>query len=70
MIKTATEIALDAFAKECARLIRTELERASKTCVRCEHFDEKFELCRLNNLRPPARIIAEGCECFTEEIPF
>lgn len=44
-----------------------------KSCIYCEHFDEPNEACRKsNNQRPPARIIATGCEAFenNDDIPF
>jgi len=46
------------------------LEKATKSCVTCDNFDQAGEKCKLNNLRPPARIIAFGCECFQDDIPF
>lgn len=61
---------LNQFAKECAALFRQELEKASKTCISCTFFDETKEQCKLNGLRPPARIIAYGCEYHDEPIPF
>lgn len=70
MIKTAGQQALDEFAKTVANEIKHLLETSMKTCIRCEHFDEKPELCRLAEKRPPARIIALGCEKFEEPIPF
>lgn len=43
-----------------------------KTCIKCDNFDEKNELCKLYNARPPARIIAFGCEQYKDDdwIPF
>lgn len=43
-----------------------------ETCLNCLNFDEPNELCKLCNLRPPARVIAFGCDQFadTDEIPF
>jgi hypothetical protein len=46
------------------------LEHATKSCCTCDNFDQAGETCRLNGLRPPARIIAYGCEMFQDEIPF
>lgn len=45
------------------------------SCLICEHFQEN-EICKMFNVRPPARIIVFGCEKFKEsdsldnEIPF
>lgn len=43
-----------------------------RSCMNCEYFIEKTEICKLANQRPPARIIAYGCEEWTDydEIPF
>lgn len=50
--------------------MREELDRATRTCLNCEHFDEPNELCRKWDARPPARIIATGCADHQDEIPF
>lgn len=43
-----------------------------RSCVNCEHFNElNGEQCKLAKARPPARIIAYGCERWEDiEIPF
>lgn len=43
-----------------------------ESCLTCLNFNEQYECCKLNNLRPPARVIAFGCECYQDEteIPF
>ena len=43
-----------------------------KTCLKCDHFNEKDELCKLVNMRPPAKIIAFGCDKYADDdwIPF
>lgn len=43
-----------------------------KTCLRCDNFDDEKELCKLVNMRPPANVIAFGCDKFTDDkwIPF
>lgn len=43
-----------------------------QTCLRCDNFDEPKEICKLFNMRPPAKVIAFGCEKFDDKewIPF
>lgn len=38
-----------------------------ESCLVCEHFQEN-EICRMFNVRPPARIIVFGCEKFKENL--
>jgi hypothetical protein len=46
-----------------------------QSCIVCEHFGEN-EICKMFNVRPPARIIVFGCVKFEEgsnfddDIPF
>lgn len=47
-----------------------ELEKNVKTCISCNSFDESTETCKMFEQRPPARIIAFGCEHFNDDIPF
>lgn len=44
----------------------------TQSCVSCDNFDEKAERCRLANARPPARVIAFGCEKYSDDqdVPF
>lgn len=55
-----------------AAMFQTHIDNATKTCLNCEHFFEKDELCRFNgiNQRPPARVIVTGCPAHQDEIPF
>jgi hypothetical protein len=47
------------------------LHEATRTCLTCDHFREhKGEVCAKFNQRPPAKIIAFGCEHYENEIPF
>ncbi len=43
-----------------------------RTCCNCDSFDDKREVCTYNNanIRPPAKIIATGCEKHNDLIPF
>lgn len=41
------------------------------SCCTCENFDPKLEMCRLAGQRPPAQIIAYGCEQWVDvNLPF
>lgn len=44
----------------------------TRTCVSCDHFRTGNETCGLANARPPARIIAFGCEKYSDDmdVPF
>ncbi|QZA70470.1 hypothetical protein AH03_57 [Erwinia phage AH03] len=55
------------------RLIDVTITMNPRNCIVCEHFDEATEVCnKYGNQRPPARIIASGCEGFenNDDIPF
>jgi hypothetical protein len=43
-----------------------------RSCLTCQHFDETRELCKPAQLRPPARVIANGCPKYDDiyDIPF
>ena len=43
-----------------------------KSCINCNHFNDKKEICLLANSRPPAPIIVYGCDSHIEknDIPF
>lgn len=42
-----------------------------RSCLNCEHFNESKEICKLNEMRPPAKVIAYSCELWEDiEIPF
>lgn len=43
-----------------------------KTCLRCDNFNEGNEICKLVNMRPPAKVIAFGCDKFSDDewVPF
>lgn len=56
----------DIIANEVALL----LDRKSRNCVVCDHFDQATQFCRLANQMPPPRVAVVGCEKFEEVIPF
>ena len=43
-----------------------------RSCLTCQHFDETRELCKPAQMRPPARVIANGCPKYDDiyDIPF
>ena len=43
-----------------------------KSCINCSQFlnNGGNEICDLNKLRPPARVIVYGCELHEFDIPF
>lgn len=44
---------------------------ARKTCVTCDHFNNKAETCnKAGDVRPPAQVIAYGCPMYDPGIPF
>lgn len=49
-----------------------EINYPFRNCLNCEHFTEEKEICRLFNVRPPAKVICYGCErhCDLGNIPF
>ncbi len=53
-------------------VITTALTNANvyRNCLTCTYFVEHMEMCERFNARPPARIIAYGCEKHSDEIPF
>jgi hypothetical protein len=69
-ITTAKQTAVMHLAKELAKEMELVLMRYTRTCINCEHFELKTELCRLAAKRPTATIIATGCEQHEEAIPF
>lgn len=68
--KQLEHVLLDS-ARATLSLLLKEKDACRSTCVECLHFDDKKELCTVAHphRRPPAQIIAYGCELF-EYIPF
>lgn len=56
--------------EQYAAKLKTEMRRSFTCCPNCLNFDEKLEQCKLAAARPPARVIAFGCERFDFDIPF
>lgn len=57
--------------RERLALLTRANEACLRSCMSCEFFTERTEGCELaQGARPPARIIAYGCERWVEDIPF
>jgi hypothetical protein len=41
-----------------------------RSCINCEHFNEKTEYCGVAHQRPPAKVIVFGCPKWMADIPF
>ncbi len=52
--------------------LMVQTDGACRSCISCNHFDEKSEICKIAQQRPPARVIALGCPSYedNDEIPF
>ncbi len=60
-------------AERIAPSIANHFRNATRCCPNCENFEAgpMIEKCKLNGKRPPATVIAFGCECFVDnEVPF
>ena len=51
-------------------VIQEAINKATKTCVNCHHFEPDKEICLLANARPPIKVAVVGCEQWDEAIPF
>ena len=41
-----------------------------QTCINCENWDKDKELCEKWGVRPPAKVIVNGCDDWFVDIPF
>ena len=62
--------AINQIVKDLSARVQCHLTTAFRTCINCVEFDEPKELCKLANARPPARVIALGCDSYIDTIPF
>lgn len=62
------------FGPEFEKWLREKFQRIDlmQSCLSCHHFLEPNETCKKFNSRPPARIIANGCQHYDDDfdIPF
>ncbi len=69
--KLTREGTAEALAGYIGPVVFEALMQATKTCLTCDHFAEtKGENCNKFGGRPPARVIAFGCDGYENEIPF
>lgn len=61
---------LDTVLHHLPAIIGAKIAMARRSCLTCMNFDEKKEQCTTYKQRPPARVIAFGCDSFEEDIPF
>lgn len=61
---------LDRLVENIKYAVKVELSKLAHNCPTCTHFDGRVEQCILAGKRPPAKIIAEGCNKFEYDIPF
>lgn len=68
------ELTVRSLVKELGDVMRKHLDEATRTCINCERFDEKTEICKfyVPHSRPPARVIISGCVNHKDldDIPF
>lgn len=66
LIETVRALVTDAVDE----IVKAELP-LQRSCLDCAHFDEPSERCKVADARPPARVIAFGCERFVlNDIPW
>ena len=54
-----------------SNVVEASLKRSIVCCPNCDNWQARKETCGLNNQRPPAPIIAFGCECYIgNKVPF
>ena len=61
------------FALAMAKLLKGVDDRGlTKSCLNCTYFQESSETCQKYNARPPARVIVNACEGYSDvdDVPF
>ena len=67
--RTIGEIA-SMIADQVRDTVQETIDLNVRNCVTCKQFDQAGETCKLAGIRPPAKIIAYGCEQWQEIDPF
>lgn len=61
----------DALSKLSLEMTRWMVEVGMfETCLNCDHWNDRDEICTKFKMRPPAKIIVCGCEFHESDIPF
>lgn len=71
-LRDIERIDIYAYIRGIIRKLQDERNYPYCTCLNCQHFVEGLETCKLWNARPPARVIAFGCQSHLdiEGVPF
>ena len=64
------ELSTKEIVRRLSEVIILELNAGRTNCVLCEHFTLETEICKIANVRPPAKVIVHGCSSFSEVVPF
>lgn len=61
-LRDTDRIDIVAYIRGIERIITNTKQFPFRNCLNCQQFAEATELCKRWNSRPPARVIAYGCE--------
>lgn len=70
---TDYEAHLDDYASQMQTQVRRMIDDSNllRSCINCHHWNHTTEICTMyGNARPPAKIIARGCDGHSKAIPF
>lgn len=72
-IRFLADCAVKNILKSAVDLARMTSGEFHKTCITCDKFNEKEEVCMKFKMKPPARVIAFACaeyDNINDDIPF
>lgn len=64
------EAEVNNIVRRLTEVISLELSNSIHTCITCDNFNEKTEICKLAGVRPPAKVIVNGCSSYEGVVPF